>query len=104
MGKSGFDIVDEFSGLKISAEDWFTDFTLPNDYPDNLMTFLHLDFNLTESTIVSIIKDGVSYPLNNNEPIVGVAFRSLPIKKGVIYNVQCNITQTNLQTTLALEQ
>lgn len=105
MGKSGFDKIESFSGGKNSATNWLTqDFSLPDDYPDQLMTFLHLNFNLSEPTIVSIIKNGTSYPLNNNETIVGVAFRSLPIEKGDVYNIQCDVTQTELQFTLSLEQ
>jgi len=47
-------------------------FSLPIDYPDNIMTFLHLDFNLTDLTVVTIIKNGISYPINNDQDIVGV--------------------------------
>ena len=105
MGKSGFDIIEDFTGARNSATNWLSqDFSLPDDYPDELLTFLQFHFLLSEATIVSYIKDGTSYPLNNAQSIVGVAFRSLPIKKGDVINFQCDVTQTVLDFTLSLEQ
>lgn len=83
-------------------------FSLPESFPDELMTFLHLDFNLSDSAAVNVFKNGVAYPLNNNAPIVGVAFRSLPISKGDVFQFQTDGTvttgdQTLLQFTLSLE-
>ncbi len=105
MGKGGFDIQESFSGAKNSGLDWLSsDFSLPDEYPDNLMTFLQFDFAVNASTIISIIQNGTSYPLNNNQPILGKGFRSIPIKKGDIINFRCDVNQTNLQFTLALEQ
>jgi len=105
MGKGGFDKIESFEGARNAVTDWLTtDFSLPDNYPDQLMTFLHLDFNLSELTVVSIIKNGTSYPLNNNTALIGVAFRSLPIEKGDTYNIQCDVNQTALNFVLALEQ
>jgi len=105
MGKGGFDKIESFEGAKTSDTDWLTsDFSLPADYPDQLMTFVHLDFNLSEATIVTVIKNGVPYVLNNNQSLVGVAFRSLAIEKGDTYNFQCDVSQTALNFVLALEQ
>lgn len=105
MGKSGFDIIDSFTGVKSNATNWMnSDFSLSDDYPDDLLTFLQFHFLLSESTIVSYIKNGTSYPINNNTSIIGVAFRSLPIKKGDVINFQCDVAQTALDFTLSLEQ
>lgn len=105
MGKGGFDIQESFSGVKNSGVDWLTSgFSLPDDYPDNLLTFLHLDIAVDASTIISIIQNGTAYPLNNNQPVFGKAFRSIPIKKGDVINFQCDVNQPNLKFTLALEQ
>ena len=105
MGNSGFDIIESFDGGKNLNTDWFTsDFTLPDDFPPQLQTFFHLKISLSESSIVSIIEDGVSYPINNGTALVGIVYRSIPIIKGVTYNVQCDTTQTTLKTTLSLEQ
>jgi len=102
---SGFKIVDFSIDLDVAADtDWLSsDFQLPTDFPEELMTFLHLDFNLPTSAIVSITKNGTSFPINNNAPILGAGFRSIPIKKGVAFNIQCSEIQANAQFTLALE-
>lgn len=83
-------------------------FSLPESFPDELMTFLHLDFNLSDSAVVNVFKNGFGYPINNNATIVGVAFRSLPISKGDVFQFQTDGTvttgdQTLLQFTLSLE-
>lgn len=105
MANSGFDIIESFEGSKTSNTDWLSsNFSLPVDFPDNLMTFVHLNFDLGTIGIVSIIKNGISYPLNTSVSIVGDVFRSIPIIKGVTYNFQCDTTQTNLKFVLALEK
>ena len=104
MGKSGFSIIQSFEGSKGAGVDWLdVDFSLPVSNPD-LLTFLHLSFDLDVSSVVFIVKNGILYPLNNNESIIGDAFRSLPIIKGTTYNFQCNIPQTSLKFTASLEQ
>lgn len=78
-------------------------FSLPEGFPDDLLTFLHLDFNLSNQTILNILKNGVSYPINNGANIQGSAFRSFPISKGDVFQFQTDIDQELLQFTLALE-
>jgi len=71
-------------------------FSLPADYPDNIMAFLHLDFNLIIDTVVKIIKNGEAYSINNDETIVGVAFRSFPIIAGDTFQIRDNPNTLNL--------
>lgn len=80
-------------------------FSLPESFPDELMTFLHLDFNLSNEATVIVFKNGFGYPINNNATIEGVGFRSLPISKGDVFQFQASgaIDQELLQFTLALE-
>jgi len=106
MGKGGFKVVRFDDDLDVNADsDWFvTDFQLPEDYPDELMTFLHLDFNLTTDAIVSIIRNGVSFVLNNGVQFKGVGFRSIAISRDETINIQCDVTQANAIFTLALEE
>ena len=79
-------------------------FSLPESFPDELMTFLHLDFNLSDSTVVTVFKNGFGYPINNNAAIVGAGFRSFPISKGDVFQFQAaDDNQDLLQFTLALE-
>jgi len=79
-------------------------FALPDNFPDELLTFLHLDFNLIIDGTVSIFKNGIPYPINNDQDIIGVAFRSLPIRKGDVFQIRCDTDQEPLQFTLALEE
>jgi len=104
MGKSGFTIIESGSGSLNSATNMITDFQLPADYPDELMTFLQISLSLSESSIILIIRDGVSYPINNNEPLIGEVYRSIPIEKGEIINVQFGTTQTTLKFKFSLEE
>lgn len=80
-------------------------FSLPESFPDELMTFLHLDFNLSDEATVIVFKNGFGYPINNNATILGVGFRSLPISKGDVFQFQASgaIDQELLQFTLSLE-
>jgi len=104
MGKSGFTIIESGSIALNSGTNMVTDFQLPADYPDNLMTFLQISLSLSESSIISIIRDGTSYPINNNLPLIGEVYRSIPIEKGEIVNVQFDTTQTILKFKFSLEE
>jgi len=105
MGNSGYSIIEKFSGGKNTTTDWLSgNYTLPSDYPENLQTFIHLNANLTETSKVSIIRNGIPYVLNSDVEFIGVMYRSIPISKGDEINIQCDVTQTNLQFTLSLEK
>ncbi len=106
MGKGGFRVVDFSDELDVNADtNWFSsDFVLPDDYPDNLMTFLQFSFSLTTDAIVSVIRNSQSFVLNNGVQIKGEAFRSIPIRKGEEINIQCDVAQADALFTLALEE
>ena len=106
MGKSGFGIIESniVGTALIALNDMVTDFQLPDVWPEDLMTFLQISLSLSESSTVLIIRDGVSYPINNNEAIVGEVYRSIPIQKGEVMNIQLGTTQTNLKFKFSLEQ
>jgi len=80
-------------------------FSLPESFPDELMTFLHLDFNLSNEAVVNVFKNGFGYPINNGDALQGAAFRSFPISKGDVFQFQHNssVDQELLQFTLSLE-
>lgn len=106
MGKGGFTVIEQqTTGSYTAGEDWLSeDFQLPDDYPDDVMTFLQLDFELDAAdTIVTVEKNGVDYVINNGQSILGVGFRSFAITKNDIFQFKCNQNQTVLQFTLALE-
>jgi len=104
MGKSGFTIIESGSGSLDSLTNMVTDFKLPDDYPDNLMTFLQIDLSLTESSTILIVRDGTTYPINNNVQLIGEVYRSIPIEKGELVNVQFGTTQTLLKFKFSLEE
>ena len=107
MGKGGFTVIEkQTTGAYTANDDWLSaDFQLPDDYPDGIMTFLQLDFELdTDDTIVTVIKNGIDYVINNGTKIFGVGFRSFAITKNDTFQFKCNQNQTVLQFTLALEQ
>ena len=104
MGKSGFTIIESGSGALNALTNMVTDFQLPDDYPDNLMTFLQISLSLSESSTILIIRDGISYPINNDQPLIGEVYRSIPIEKGEIVNVQFGTTQTILKFKFSLEE
>jgi len=104
MGASGFTIIESGSGPLNSGTNMITDFQLPDDYPDNLQTFLQISLSLSESSIISIIRDGISYPINNNVQLIGEVYRSIPIEKGEVVNVQFGTTQTTLKFKFSLEE
>ena len=104
MGKSGFTIIESGSGTLASGVNMVTDFQLPASYPDNLMTFLQISLSLSESSTVLIIRNGVSYPINNNNPLIGEVYRSIAIKKDEIINLQFGTTQTTLKFKFSLEE
>jgi len=104
MGKSGFTIIESGSGPLNSGVNMVANFQLPDDWPEDLMTFLQISMSLSESSIILIIRDGVSYPTNNNEPILGEYYRSIPIEKGEVMNVQVGTTQTALKFKFSLEE
>jgi len=97
MGKSGFTIIQFGSGPLNSMTNMITDFQLPDDWSENLMTFLQIDFSLSESSSILVIRDGVSYPINNNIDLIGEVYRSIPIQKGEVINIQLGTTQTTLK-------
>ena len=104
MGRSGFRIIESGSGSLNSATDMIENFQLDDDWPDDLQTFIQLSMSLSESSTVSIIRDGVSYPINNNEAIIGELYRSIPIQKDEVMNVQVGTTQTTLKFKFSLEE
>lgn len=106
MGKGGFTLIEnQTTGGYTAGNDWLSeDFSLPDDYPEDLVTFLHLDFELDTEAIVSVVKNSTAYVLNNGQTILGVGFRSLAIVKGDTFQFTCDADQTKLQFTLALEQ
>lgn len=106
MGKSGFTIIESnIVGIALNAlTNMITDFSLPDEWPDNLQTFLQIHFSLSESSIIFIKRNGVNYPINNNTDIVGEVYRSIPIEKGEVINIQLSITQTALQFKFSLEE
>lgn len=104
MGKSGFDIIDSGSDTLALLTNMIPDFTLPNEWPDDIMTFLQISLSLSESSIIFIRRDGVNYPINNNEAIIGEVYRSIPIQKGEVINLQLDTSQTLLKHKISLEQ
>lgn len=104
MGKSGFTVIESGSGALNSATNMIPDFQLPDDYPDDITTFLQISLSLSESSTVSIIRDGTSYPINNGEDLIGEVYRSIPIQKGEVVNIQVGTTQTTLKHKFALEE
>lgn len=103
MGQGGFGKVASKSGAQTGNENIIPDFSLSDDFPENLISFLHLEFSLSEAAIITIIDDGIAYQLNNNLPLVGKVFRSIEIEKGQIINAQVSVTQTNMKFKMALE-
>ena len=104
MGKSGFTIIESGSGQLDSATNMVENFELPDDYPNNLMTFLQIHLSLSESSTILIVRDSIPYPINNNDPLIGEIYRSIPIEKGETVNVQFGTTQTLLKFKFALEE
>lgn len=104
MGKSGFKIIEIISGVVNPTTDMMIDFKLPDDWPPDLMTFLHISLSLSESSTVSVIRDGNSYPINNNEPLIGEVYRSITIEKDEIMNFQVGTGQTAMRAKFALEE
>lgn len=107
---SGFKLVRNKTNLTIDADeaifrtdgDLPDDYSLPDDSPDDLMQFLHLSISLVDAAIVYVTEDAVQYPLNNGELLLGKVFRSIPIKKGISYNIEVSVAQT-INSMLALE-
>lgn len=104
MGNSGFTLIESGSGPLNSTTNMITNFQLPNDYPDKLFTFLQIDLSLSNSSTILIIRDGISYPINNNVVLVGEVYRSIPIEKGEVINVQFGTTQSLLKFKFGLEE
>ena len=104
MGKSGFTIIESGSGALNATTNMITDFQLPDDWPVDLQTFLQINMSLSESSTVSIIRDGVSYLINNGVAIVGDLYRSIAIEKGEVFNIQLGTTQTTLKFKVSLEE
>jgi len=105
MGKSGFTIIESGSTALNATTNMVTDFQLPDDWPENLMTFLQIHLALTELTTILIIRDGTSYPLETTTAsFIGEVYRSIPIEKGEIVNVQFGTTQTILKFKFSLEE
>lgn len=105
MGKGGFTLIDkQITGGITGGVDWLgSDFELPDDYPEDLVTFIHLDFELDTLTKVSVTKNSADFVINNDENLIGVGFRSFAITKGDVFNFTCSVTQTEFRFTLALE-
>ena len=104
MGKSGFRIIESGSVALNAATNMISDFQLPDDYPDNLMTFLQISLSLSESSTILIVRDGVSYPIENNNTLIGEVYRSIAVEKGEIINVQFGVSQTTLKFKFSLEE
>jgi len=104
MGKSGFTLIESGSKSLTSDTDLITDFTLPDDWPDDIFTFLQIQLSLSESTSIIIIRDGTSYLINNNVAIIGEVYRSIPIQKGEVINIQFGTTQTLVKFKFGLEE
>jgi len=106
MGNSGFTIIESnIAGTALDATtNMITDFQLPDDWPTDLQTFLQISLSLSESSTVLIIRDGVSYPINNEVAIIGEVYRSIPIEKGEVVNIQLGTTQTALRFKFSLEE
>ena len=106
MGKSGFTIIESnIVGTALNATtNMITNFELPDDWPVDLQTFLQISLSLSESSKVLIIRDGTSYPINNNVEIIGEVYRSIPIQKGEVINIQLGTTQTDLRFKFSLEE
>lgn len=106
MGKSGFSIIESsIEGSSLTAlTDMITDFSLPDDWPNNIQTFLQISISLSEATTILIRRNGVNYPINNNEPVIGELYRSIPIEKDEVINIQLGTTQTALQFKFSLEE
>lgn len=106
MGKSGFTIIESsIVGANLNAlTNMITDFSLPDDWPDNLMTFLQIHLSLSDLTTVFIRRNGINYELNSAVEVIGEVYRSIPIEKGEVINVQFDTTQTALQFKFSLEE
>ena len=106
MGKSGFTIIESnIVGVALNAlTNMITDFSLPDKWPEDIQTFLQLNFSLSESSIIFIRRNGINYPITNNTPVIGEVYRSIPIQKGDVINVQLEVTQTALQFKFSLEE
>lgn len=104
MGKGGFTLIESGSVMLNANTDMIADFQLPDDYPDNLMTFLQISLSVSDSSIIRIQRDGIFYPINNNEPLIGEVYRSIPIIKGEIINVQFLVNQALLKFKFSLEE
>lgn len=106
MGKSGFTIIESnIVGVALnSLTDMIADFSLPDEWPDNIQTFLQISLSLSESSKVFIRRNGTNYLINNNTAVVGEVYRSIPIQKGEVINIQLDTTQTDLQFKFSLEE
>lgn len=106
MGKSGFTIIESnIAGTTLNAlTNMVSDFQLPEDWPDNLMTFLQIDLSLSDDSTILIRRGGTNYPINSDSPLIGEVYRSIPIEKGEIVNVQFGTTQTDLRFKFSLEE
>lgn len=106
MGNSGFTLIESSitPGPLTLLTNIITDFSLRADWPVNLQTFFHIDFSLSETTDIFIRRNGVNYPLNNAIEVIGEVYRSIPIQKGEVINIQLGTTQTNFQFKFSLEE
>ncbi len=106
MGNSGFTIIESnIVGVGLnSLTNMITDFSLPINWPVNLQTFLQINLSLSESSTILIRRNGINYPLNTNIEIIGEMYRSIPIEKGEVINIQLGTTQTALQFKISLEE
>ncbi len=106
MGNSGFTISESSivpSPLN-ALTNMITNFSLPTNWPVNLQTFLQINLSLSESSTVLIRRNGINYPINNDTAIIGELYRSIPIEKGEVINIQLGTTQTALQFKFSLEE
>lgn len=106
MGNSGFTIIESnIVGVALnSLTNMITDFSLPDNWPVNLQTFLQISLSLSESSTVLIRRNGINYPINNNIAIIGELYRSIPIEKDEVINIQLGTSQTNFQFKFSLEE
>lgn len=102
---AGFDIIETVSDTFAANTNLITNYSLPDDYPPQLATFLHLSLSLATSTVVNIIKNSQPYPIENNNALQGEVYRSFQIKKGDVINVQVETAQvSNSELILSLEK
>ncbi len=104
MGHSGFTLLESGSAGYTANDDLITPFTLPDDWPEAIFTFLQIDFSLDTLGIISIVRDGTSYPINNGNQLIGEVYRSIPIQKGEVINIKIDANQTLLKFKFGLEE